>query len=145
MSSDSYYRGRAAAQQQQQQQQQPPEHHKQQERARQAAQQQQSTAQWRTQQQKQKKPKPPAAPVNTAPQEPAEVVTANEGLAAIQREREEMRRKLQMQRVDESTLKAQPVGRCCLNRGLDGAPQWCHKDKTTALVGEEGTGEGRGV
>lgn len=120
---DSYY-GTRGAQKGRQQPKEPKER---------AQDQSQKQQQW--QQQKKKQPKPAPAPPAPGPIAPAEVVTINEGLAVIQQEREEARRKLQMQRAQETDLKAQPIGRCCLNRGLDGSPQWCHKDKWHALVG----------
>ena len=72
----------------------------------------------------------PAAPV-----QPAEVVTANEGVAAFEKEREELRRRLHMQRQEQlKDGQMQLVGRCCLNRGLNGVVHSCLKDKTCAQV-----------
>jgi hypothetical protein len=48
---------------------------------------------------------------------------------------ERRRRELFMKREEEETFKMQPVGRCCLNRGLAGEARWCFKDKWRALVG----------
>lgn len=48
---------------------------------------------------------------------------------------ERRRRELFMKREEEETFKLQPVGRCCLNRGLAGEARWCFKDKWRALVG----------
>jgi hypothetical protein len=104
-------------------------------------QQQPRPAQWQThtreqQPQRKKAPKPP--PASTAPVAPAEVVQVNEALLAMQREREQLRRKMQMHVDEEASSKAQPIGRCCLNRGLTDAAHWCHKDRLHALVRARG-------
>jgi hypothetical protein len=86
-------------------------------------------------QKQQRKPKPPPrpAPAPQQPLAPAEVVTAAEGLDALEAEREELRRLLHMQRsVKEGA--PQPVGRCCLNRGLADVLHSCLKDRARALV-----------
>lgn len=93
----------------------------------------QQQAQWQTQQPKQKPRKAPQ-PQQSAPVGPVEVVEAKDGVAAFAKEMEERRKALQMQREQEDAYKTQPVGRCCLNRGLAGEARWCHKDKWQALV-----------
>jgi hypothetical protein len=99
--------------------------------------QQQQQAQWQTQQPKQK-PKKAPQPQQSAPVGPVEVVEAKDGVAAFAKEMDERRKALQMQREQEDAYKAQPVGRCCLNRGLAGEARWCHKDKWQALVRSPG-------
>lgn len=78
------------------------------------------------------------APTAT-PVAPAEVVEIKDGIAAFEKEREEARRALQMQREAENEYQNRPMGRCCLNRALAGEARWCHKDKWQALVSMHGS------
>jgi hypothetical protein len=92
-------------------------------------------ASWQTnEKQKKKKEKRASEPTpSAAPAAPAEVVTANEALLAMEKEREEARRRANM--AQEASLSAPlPVGRCCLNRGLADAVMHCLKDPSTAKV-----------
>lgn len=58
---------------------------------------------------------------------------ANEALLAMEKEREEARRRANMAREAEASA-PQPIGRCCLNRGLGDAVMRCQKDPSTAKV-----------
>jgi hypothetical protein len=92
-------------------------------------------ASWQTNE-KQKKKKEKRAPEPTpsaAPAAPAEVVTANEALLAMEKEREEARRRANMAREAAASAPL-PVGRCCLNRGLADVAMHCLKDAITAKV-----------
>jgi hypothetical protein len=61
------------------------------------------------------------------------VVVANEALLAMEKEREEARKRANMAREASATVPL-PVGRCCLNRGLADAVVHCLKDPSTAKV-----------
>ncbi|WIA12834.1 hypothetical protein OEZ85_006462 [Tetradesmus obliquus] len=86
---------------------------------------------WQTNEKPKKKKAEPAPPA--APAAPAEVVVANEALLAMEKEREEARRRANMAREAEASA-PQPIGRCCLNRGLGDAVMRCQKDPSTAKV-----------
>jgi hypothetical protein len=96
------------------------------------------TPTWQTNEKQKKKKEKRAAepPPAAAPAAPAEVVVANEALLAMEKEREEARRRANMAREAEASA-PQPIGRCCLNRGLGDAVMHCLKDASTAKVCEQ--------
>eukprot|EP00775_Hariotina_reticulata_P004760 gene4760-5009_t len=90
------------------------------------AQRPQQKQQWYENKKKKKEPAPAARDT------PAETVTLKENLQAFAKEREELRKKMQMDRLDEERVDEKPVGRCCLNRGVGDVIHECKADKLAA-------------